>query len=428
MKTLTIIGISLLMLVSTVCYAEEQLQGEIIGSLDSKVKMLLGDKALLNLGERDGIIKGDILTIYGRTDTQHFDTLGKCAVTKVYDSTGICEIIRMKNEIGRDIVTIPRLKYSDANLFPVIFKLMTRTIEPYEPEKEITVYVNNIYDENNNITKFSEGLRKEIKKVFYQKKRIKPVAGDISPELFAYLPDEYDKSKDVIEDYMKKDKTDVIITGTYKIKGGKIELSLYKIDKNYEDIVLEATLNAAPYTDLVSNITVPYVEKRKQQNITCNVLYKPIYYRAAARDERNDIIEKETRNNPFLEYSMKRIDFNIISPVDFKLKVDNNEINLDKINNYKLMLTTGDHEVVASFKKGYFFNDLLLVTVDNEVRKRIMLSLDKPDDIIIDIEANPVPGKENIDFKVYRKAIQAKPVIKPVLQKDLVNQVETFKE
>ena len=119
--------------------------------------------------------------------------------------------------------------------------------------KEITVYVHSIFDEQNNITKFSEKVQKEIKKVFFQKKRIKPAGTNVSQSLFAYLPGEYAESNQVIEDYLKKDNIDVLIAGTYKIKGDKIELSLYKVDRNWEDIVVDTTLNATAYADLTSS-------------------------------------------------------------------------------------------------------------------------------------------------------------------------------
>ena len=33
-------------------------------------------------------------------------------------------------------------------------------------------------------------------------------------------------------------------------------------------------------------------------------------------------------------------------------------------------MTTGKHEITAIFKKGFYFNDSLLLTTDNEVKKR----------------------------------------------------------
>ena len=157
----------------------------------------------------------------------------------------------------------------------------------------------------------------------------------MSKSLFAYLPGEYAESNQVIEDYLKKDNIDVLIAGTYKIRGDKIELSLYKVDRNWEDIAVDTTLSAASYADLTSSVITSYKPIRKEKNVVCDILYKPVYYKATVRDERNSIIDIESKNNPFLEYNLKRIDFNIISPVDFKLIVDNNEINFEKSNEHK---------------------------------------------------------------------------------------------
>jgi hypothetical protein len=334
----------------------------------------------------------------------------------------------MKIEIENDVVTIDKLAYNDPSLLPAIFKLLTKVVEPYEPQKEIIVYIHNIYDENNNITKFSEKLQKEIKKVFYQKKRIKPAGKDVSRALFAYLPSEYAESNKEIENFIRKDNIDVIITGSYKVRNGKVEISLYKVDKNWEDIIVDTTVDSVPYSDLISSVTVPYKSVRKEQNAVCSILFKPVHYKATVKEERNDIILIESKKDPFLEYSLKRIDFNIISPVAFKLKIDNTDIGFEKSKEYELALSTGKHEITASFKKGYYFNDLLVLTNDNEVRKSIVLSIDKPEDLVMEVEVSPVPGREDIHFNIYKKAVKTKVVIKPVLQKETVKQVETFKD
>lgn len=428
MKAIIVLFISMSVFLSTECFGNEIIQGHINGNLDSKVRIVLGDKAIVDIGKKEGVIKGDILNVYHKRDIKLFNPIGKCAIVEIYDTAAICEVFKMKIEIENDIVTIDKLEYTDPNLFAAIFKMLTKVVEPYEPQKEITVYVHNIYDENNNITKFSEKLQKEIKKVFYQKKRIKPAGKDVAGALFAYLPSEYAESNKEIEGYIRKDNIDVIITGSYTVKNGKVEISLYKVDKNWEDIIVDATIDSAPYGDLLSAVTVPYKAVRKEQNILCNILLKPIHYKTVVRDEHNEFIALESKKDPFLEYSLKRIDFNIISPVEFKLKIDNSNISFQKSNTYEMFLPTGRHEINASFKKGYYFNDTLQLTNDNEFKKSIVLSLDKPDDIVIEVELNPVPGRENIDFNVYKKTVKTKAVIKPVLQKETVKQVETFKD
>jgi hypothetical protein len=430
MKTITFVVLCLAIFFSVNCLAKDLNRGQIIDNLEQKVKIITGDKAITNLGIKNGVIKGDILTIYKINDTNYLDPIGKCALINVYDVTSICEIIKINsNEIGKDAVVLDKLTSNDSNLYPAIFQLLTKVVEPYEPQREITVYIHSIYDEQNNVTKFSEKLQKEIKKIFFQKKRIKPAGTNVSQALFAYLPAEYAESNQVIEGYLKKDNIDVLIAGTYKVKGDRIELSLYKVDRNWEDIAVDTTLSAATYADLSSSVVTSYKQIRKEKNIVCDILYKPVHYKASVRDERNSIIDFESKNNPFLEYNMRRVDFNIISPVDFKLIVDNNEISFEKANEYQLSMNTGRHEITAIFKKGFYFNDSLLFTIENEVKKNIVLILDNPNDIKIEITANPVPGRENIDFKIYKKADISRPDFKQVLlQKNNIKTVETFKD
>jgi len=429
MKTITIAVLCLAIFISGNCQANELNRGQIINSIDQKNKIITGDKALTSLGMKDGVIKGDILTIHKPYDTNYIYPIGKCAVTNIFDVTSICEVIKINNtEISYDTVVIDKLTSNDFSLFPVIYQLLTKVVESYAPEKEITVYVHSIFDEQDNITKFSEKVQKEIKNIFYQKKRIKQPRS-VSKSLFAYQPGDYAEYGQAIEGFLNKDNNDVLIGGRYRVKGDKIELTLYKIDRNWEDIVVETTLSASSYAEQTSSVVTPFKPIKKEKNLFCDILYKPVYYKANNRDERNNIIAIESKNNPFLEYSLKRINFNIISPVDFKLIVDNSEISFEKANEAQIAMTTGKHEITAVFKKGFYLNDSLLLSTENDVKKDIVLILDSPGDIKIEVAANPVSGRENIDFKIYKKTDRSSPEFKQVLlQKNNIKTVETFKD
>lgn len=430
MKTINVLLLCLALLLSMNCYAKELNKGQITGNLEQKVKILTGDKAITNLGKKSGVIKGDILTIYKQNDTEYLNPIGKCAVVNVNDTTSICEITKINSsEIAKDAVVIDKLSINDVSLYPAIFQLLTKVVEPYEPYKDIVVHIHAIFDEQNNITKLSEKIQKEIGRIFYQKKRIVKYNGKISQALKAYLPAEYADSNDIIEDYLKKEKIDVLVAGTYSIKDNKIVLTLYKIDRHYDDIVIDTSLSSAEYKDLMSNIVTTYKPVKKEKSIVGEVIYKPVYHRITARDERNSIIYAEAQNDPFLEYNLNRTSFNIISPVDFKMIIDNNEIDFDKNKVQKVPMTTGKHEITAKFKKGYYFNDSLLFTNEAEVKKNIVVMLDNPEDIKIEVTANAVPGKENIEFKVFKKSDKSRPDFKPVLpQKNDVKIIETFKD
>lgn len=429
MKTTTVLILCFAIFFSTNCLAKDMNRGWIVGNLDEKVKLMTGDMAIIDLGRNNGVIKGDILTIYKSGDTKLYNPIGKCSVVSPNDSSSICEIIKIyNNEVGKDVVVSEKLSITDPNLFPAIFQLLTKVVEPYEPHEKITVYVHNIYDEQKNITSFSEKLQKEIKKVFFQKKRIQAAGMNMSQSLFAYLPEEYAESNQIIEDYLEKDKIDVLIAGTYKIRGDKIELSLYKVDKKWEDVAVDVNLNAASYANVTSNVVTFYKPVEKQKKVLFDILYRPVHHRVSVREERNSIIDMESKNDPFLEYTLRRIDFNIISPIDFRLIVDNNELSFEKTKTYQIPMTTGRHEISAVFKKGFYSNDSLVYPSDIEVRKDIILMLDNPGDIRIEVSANPV-GKENVDFKIFKKSDMVRSIIKSVtLEKNGIKSVETFKD
>ena len=434
MKTIVAVIICVSVLISSYCLAangNDVVAGQIVGNFEGKFKLLLGDKAITNLGKKNGVIKGDIYTIYSQADSKMVDPIGRCAVVEIYDSTSVCEIIKMKREIGIDVVSMKKLKSTDQNLLPPIFTLLSKVVEPYAPEKQITVFVYDVFDENHNVTKFSEKVKNEVKNIFFQKKRIKPAGQGVSTALFAYLPGEYNEYNKEIEGYLQKDGIDVIISGTYRMKGENIELSFYKIDKNWEDLAVDTLLSAKPYAELIATVTMPYTKRIKEKSAVCNIVYKPVYHKTTSRDERNDIVSYETKNNPILEYTLRKSQFNIIAPVDFTVKIGKSLIKFDKAKDYQLPLTTGKHEITASFKKGFYYNDQFLVALsepDNIVKKNAIISIDNPEDLVVEIEANPLPKRESISFKVYRKSTRSSTVIKPVLQRETFKPVETFKD
>jgi len=433
MKAILAVIVCLSVLISASCFAasaNDLTVGRITESLERKFKMLTGDRAFTNLGSKSGVIKGDILTVFHQSDTRMADPIGQCAIVEIYESKSVCEIITMTREIGMDTVTIKKMVYDDALLFPPIFALLTKVVEPYSPEKHVTVYIYDFFDENHNVTRFSEKIKREMMKVFFQKKRMKAAGQAISPALFAYMPGEYNEYTKTIEDYLSRDRIDVIISGTYKVSGDTIQLSFYKIDKNYEDIALDTAISGKPFASMITEVTVPFKERKKEKTVTCDVIFKPVYHRTASRDERNDIISFETKNNPILEYTLRRAEFNIIAPMDFVVRIDNNEIRFDKSHEYRLPLTTGEHTISASFKKGFYYNDTFLVALaePNTVKKNAILSIDKPEDLVIEIEANPIPRRENIVFKIYRKVSRSTSVMKPVLRRETLKPVEVFKD
>lgn len=436
------------------CVGAENVKGKIISNLDKKLKIAHGDNAIISLGSNHGLIKGDIVTIVKPSDVYLSDPVGQCAVRKTFDSISACEIINMKQEIEiGQIVFINKLEFHDPNLFPYIFKVLKNLVDSYEAYDDITVYINNIFDANGNITKFSELIRNEIKFIFsqkvrtwdYEKKRIKFVEDDIGRVFNAYLPDELIEKNKIIEGFMKKDKIDAVIAGKYEIKDDKIittfnKIRLYqeKIDKDkgknnwkWDIATYQGSINKAFYVDLLSVVTVPYTSMKKEQNVICNFVFKPVKH-MPRKNEKLEYITSAAQNDPFLLYNMGKVDFNIVSPHEFTIQIDNDDpLSFEKQNEYRVFLKTGKHEITASFKTGFYFNETLMFASPNECKgckKTVILQMDKDAEVNIEVTADPLYGRESLDFNVYTKVVSSKPVLKPISVMEKIVPVETYKD
>ena len=423
-----LLSVTLILSFGANCFGEELVQGKVIGTTQDKLGIAMGEEAIINLGRNNSVIKGDIFEIIASKDIELTGAIGKCAVIKTYDTTSICKIIKSKVEIEKgNIVSCKKVLYSNDQLYPLIFKVLDKLVEPYAPNKEITVYIYNFFDDKNNVTEFSEKLKKEMKNVYAQKNRIKLIGDETGRGIFVF-PDQYSYEELIkfMEDYMRKDSIDVLITGTYKTNNENIELTIYHVDKNWEDLKFVFSISSKDYGESLSKVTVPYKQLARQEAV-CNLSYKPFYY-VPRKDEKKDVVLYESEKNPFIEYDITKSDFNIISPLDFKLKVDNSTVKFDGRSEYKIALPIGTHTISASFKRGFYYNDSLVYTSNSELKKDILLSIDKTDDVNIEIYINPVFGKENINFKIYKRIERDKKVLKPIIQSATEKPIEVYKD
>ncbi len=431
MKKIIVFTTIIFAFVSIQCFGAEYVKGNIISNLEKKLKIVYGDKTLISLGSVHGVIKGDVLNIARSSDVYLTDPIGQCAVQKTFDSTSICEILKMSQEIeSGQIVYGKKLELTDPNLFPDIFRMLQNLVEPYAPYKDISVYIYNIFDGNKNITKFSELFKNELKFVFSQKKRIKFISDDVGRVFSAYLPDELLEKNKVIEGYMKKDNIDAVITGNYEIKGDKTLITLYKIDNNWGISKRQGAIGVAPYGDLLTAVSVPYSPMKKEQSVICNFLFKPVRH-MPLKNEKQEYVVSAAQNDPFVLYNLNRVDFNVVSPVEFKVKIDNDILDFDKQNEYRLLLRTGKHEITASFKTGFYYNETLMFTAPTECRgckKSVVLQLDKDAEVNVEIVADPLYGREAVDFNIYTKVVTTKPILKPILRTEKIVPVETYKD
>jgi hypothetical protein len=407
------------------CPAEETVQGKVIGTTQNKLSISTGECAVTDLGKNQGVTKGDIFKISEEKDPDLKGPIGRCAVLDVKEDKSTCEIVKMSKEIRKgNIVLTNKLLFSDSGLYPIVYDTLNKFLQPYEPYKKVSVYIYNFFDEKNNVTRFSEILKKEMKNIFSQKNRINMVSDD-EGKGFVLYPEEYLNTK-FVEDYMKRDDINVLVAGQYKIKNENIELTIVLVDKDYDDYQLHFTLKSNDYSNLISEVTVPYTPLERK-DIICNMFYKPVLF-TPQRDDKKYFVLQESDKNPFTQYTLGRIDFNIISPVDFKIKIGNNIINFNERNEYKLTLPKGSHRLSASFKRGFYYNDSLMYTSTKEIKKEILLNIEKGGEINIDLNVTPLYDKENIEFKIYKKNERETFTLKPIYKTESINQLETYKD
>ncbi len=432
MKTIYLfIACCLLLLQGTAPAAgEEYIRGEIVSSFADRIDLSLGDKVIVNLGRAQGIAKGDIGKISRRAAEDPLsNTQGQCAVVETEDAAAVCEIIQSKFEMHRgDSVFMKGLEPgSDPALMPLALQTLQSIVEPHAAHKKLSVYVYNIFSPTNDVTALSESIRREIAGVLRQKSRIK--FADSSTTIEAFYPEPDMQWAADIRRFMKKSHVDALVTGSYAIENDQVLITVYKIDVNGDDRRITFAVPAQQvYRDLASEIRIPYQSLTKKEQVYCYFQVKPFSY-APPKDEKQGLIRFEADGNPFTEYSLRRDDFNIVSPVDITVKVDNEVFVLSAARPQQLVtLSRGMHRVSASFRRGYFFNETLLYRSKNLLTKEALLDVTKSTNVLVDFAVNPLPDQQPITLQVFDSVGKERQVLRPIRRLDADRLVETFKD
>ena len=408
----------------------EYLQGEIVSSFADRLDLSLGDKVILNLGRSLGVAKGDVAKIARRdADDPLSNASGQCAVIETDETSAVCEIIRSRMEMHTgDLAFLKSVKaYADAAFYQLALRTLQSVVNPYAPSRKLSVYVYGIFNENNEVTGLSERIRREIVEVFRQKSRIKLADSSAAMEAF-YPTDDVHWVSDVRQ-FMKKANIDVLVTGSYRIQGDKVMISIYKIDLSRDDRKIDYPVAVQDgYAQLASEVRVPYQKISKKEQVFCTFALTPIPY-VPMKDEKLALIKFEAGGNPFTEYGMKRDDFNIISPIDVVVKVDNETFTLTSGKPRQLvMLTKGTHRVSMSFRRGYFFNENLLYRSKTLLTKDALLDVTKSTNILVDVAANPLPDRQPLTIQVFDMVGKERPSLRPIRRLEADTIVETFKD
>jgi hypothetical protein len=405
------------------------IRGEIVSSVQDRLNLSQGDSLIVNLGGGTGAIKGDIARIVKRDATDLSDILGKCAVTETRDTTLLCEVLQTKGEIQLgDVVILKGLSLPSDSVFQqLVLAAANSVVGPYHPSKEISVYVYEIFDEGNNITGLSRKMRMELVDAFKQKSRLS-VAGNASIKDVPFYPDADLRWVRDVKDVLTKTTVDVLITGRYRIEGDQLQVTLYKVDKNWDtrEIIVKVPLKKNLET-LAANTVVPYRVLEKKEPVTVHVMLRPQRL-TPVKEEKAEIIRLEAAGNPVTAYSLKKVNFNILSPVDFVVRINDLQVDFGGKSSQSVTLRQGLQRLTVSFKRGYFSNDVLLYTSEQAITKEAVLDVTKNKTIVVEVMANPVPDKTPLLFNVYASVDRERQLLRPITRVESEKVMETFKD
>jgi hypothetical protein len=305
-----------------------------------------------------------------------------------------------------NFASINKLKHVDERFYPLLYNMLARTADPYEPYKAINVYIHDIFNEGNNVTILSKRIKSGLEGIFAQKKRIR-LKKDLDVKDFLFYPSSYRETSLALHQTMLRSGVDVFITGSYAVNDGTINITLYRFDRHFgeEALTFRTAITSLDDRREVSEIIKPFRPIVKREYVSAKVSLKVRQY-VPGKDEMGDIIANEGDGDAFRINTLKRIGFNIIGPVSIVVKLDNEKLNFSGKDDIILpAVEKGIHKVTASFRRGYYANNRnsLLYSSTRDIEKEILVSIDKDGDVFMEIHLDPSLDKENIDFRIFRQ-------------------------
>lgn len=408
--------------------AQETVTARIVSGPQERIGLMQGDVVGVTAGAKNGIIKGDIGTIYVSGDESPTGVIGKCAVVRTFEALSNCQIIRGGREVERgQVVTFPALRFSDPALFPGMLGVLGTLVEPYTPDRVIKVYLYNIYDSRGDVTKLSEQIRDELKLILSQKKRVQLNDSRANREI-AFYPEDYPALARRMRDFQKKSDIDVILWGTYRVEGERLLVTVTMIDRQQKDrhqsflAPLDARYNAAS-----KDIVVPYGQVRKVEDMACTFTLKTVPVRIT-KDDRVPVIRREAGGNPFIEQQLKALDFSILGASDVTVSIDGDPVNFAGKDSATIVLPRGTHRISTSYRRGYFAQEALIYKSEKKTSRDALLDATRSREVDVEITCQPASDSEPVLVRVYRRDERQLTILRPILRLESDRPLELFKD
>jgi hypothetical protein len=138
-----------------------------------RVTIASGERGVVTVGLKEGIIKGDIGWVTPDAGGAPYAAIARCAVTHSDYQSSVVETIEAGREIDAGMpIFFDRVVPADPTLYPVTIGVLSAVVQPYAPYRHLRVCLYGFFNDKDAVTGLSEAVTREFAGVFAQKKRL----------------------------------------------------------------------------------------------------------------------------------------------------------------------------------------------------------------------------------------------------------------
>jgi len=146
---------------------------------------------------------------------------------------------------------------------------------------------------------------------------------------------------------MKRSNIDVTMLGRYVIVDNRMEVMIESLDRNgwMRKVSFQVPIDDK-YLALSSKVILTPQIMSEGEIIPCTFFVRSAA-RIAAKDEKAELVKQESAGNPLTARALQRIDFNIVAPVDVKIRIDDQIVTFVPNQSQTVTLSKGAHSVIV---------------------------------------------------------------------------------
>lgn len=441
-RSISVLSLIAVAIFSGCGFAEaENLIGKVISTQDNRLYVAQGEKITVDLGTRNGILKGDILTLIKR-DGNFRRKAGLCLVVSAKKDQSLCKILKTDTEIGLgDEVEARQVFFFNPELKEPFLTFFSEILEGHDPERKASIFLGGIFDRDKNLTSFSFKLGGELENFLSSKSIFKVRKDDERIKRFrdflGYPEDYFPFGKDTfyvdevsrLKGLMRTFDLDILILGSYREEKSKVVVSLYSVDRLFGERKIEFDLPLEQNVSLMRQIVEPYSPKTRKGIVSIRLSLERKHFFPTVGEQKR-VMRDLTHEDPEFRYLVmqRKVSFDRISPERVQIVLNGKPVKVVEGEESSLEIDEGSHTLSVSFSRALFFGLELLYVMKQKETKDVILELKgrEGEPVFINIVVSADPKSEPITFDVFRRSEDKKVLVRPIATRKSLERVELY--